>query len=223
MTIIEQTTAVNPQQRPRRSRRRRIITLICTPVGAAALAAAGWTVLHDEPRKAATFGCVADGVSSVLANDGTPPVEACRAEWEGGNMLEGVRSSPPLAAGINSRALVEVIVAERPDACKEAGMSEWIGQGDYEAVGSVVVRSARVAFLDRYKSTGNGCATEQDWRTALGEGLQQSGITWTVEVNQVEPDRRCFDVGSLDPTTRIVTLVGVPGDYSIGCDPRTGC
>ena len=187
---------------------------------AVALAAAGWAVLHDEPREVAAFGCIADGVTAVLPNDGTPPVEACQAEWESGNMLEGVTNAPPLAACISSSALIEVIVAESPDACEQAGMSEWTGQADYATVGAAV-RAVRVSFHDRYDATGNGCATEQDWRTALG--AQPSVEAWTIDADQVEADRRCFDVGSIDPRKLTVTLIGVPGDYSIGCDPRTGC
>lgn len=219
MTTIEATKAANPQL-PGRSRRRRVIALLGVPVAAVALAAAGWAVLYEEPREIATFGCVADGGSSELPNDGTPPIEACRAEWESGNMLEGVTTAPPLAACISSSALIAVIVAEGPDACEQAGMSKWTEQADFESVGAAV-RAVRVSFHDRYQATGNGCASEQDWRTALGR--QPGAETWTIDADQVKADRRCFDVGSIDPRNLTVTLTGVPGDYSIGCDPRTGC
>lgn len=135
-------------------------------------------------------------------------------------MVEGVTTAPPLAACVNSRSSIEVIVAERPHACEEAGMGEWTGQRDYEAVGAAV-RAVRVSFHDRYDATGNGCATEQDWRAALDS--QPGAEGWAIEVEQVEPDRRCFDPGSIDPTTRTINIIGVPGNYSIGCDPRTGC
>lgn len=135
-------------------------------------------------------------------------------------MLEGVTTAPPLAACISSGALIAVIVAEASDACEQAGMSEWTGQADYETVGAAV-RAARVSFHDRFDATGNGCATEQDWRAALGR--QPDAERWTIDADQVEADRRCFDVGSIDPRTLTVTLIGVPGDYSIGCGPRTGC
>lgn len=219
ITTIEATRTADPQL-PGRSHRRRVIALVGIPVAAVALAAAGWVVLHDEPREVVAFGCVADGVSAVLPNDGTPPLEACLAEWESGNMLEGVTTAPPLAACISSSALIEVIVAESPDACEEAGMGEWTGQADYETVGAAV-RAVRVSFHDRYDATGNGCATEQDWRTGLGR--QPGAEAWTIDADRVESDRRCFDLGSIDPGTLTVTLIGVPGDYSIGCDPRTGC
>lgn len=219
MTTIEATRTANSQI-PGRSRRRRVIALIGVPVAAVALAAAGWAVLHDEAREAASFACVADGVTSVLPNDGTPPVEACRSEWEAGNMIEGVTTAPPLAACVNDSEAVQVIVADGPDACEAAGMGEWTDQPDYEMVGSAV-RAVRVSLHDRYDATGNGCATEQDWRTALGS--QPGTESWIIDADQVESDRRCFDVGSIDPTNRTVTLIGVPGDYSIGCDPRTGC
>lgn len=219
MTTIAATTTAEPEV-PGRSRRRRLLMLLGAPVAAVALAAAGWSVLHEEPREVAAFGCVADGVTSVLPNDGTPPVEACRAEWESGHMLEGVTTAPPLAACVSSRGAIEVIVAESPDACEEAGMGEWTGQAAYEAVGAAV-RAARVSFHDRYDATGNGCATELDWRTALG--ARPGAEAWTIVADPVEADRRCFDVGSIDPRDSTVTLIAVPGDFSIGCDPRTGC
>lgn len=217
MTTIEATRTADSQI-PGRSRRRRVIALIGVPVAAVALAAAGWEVLHDEARDAAAFACVADGVTSVLPNDGTPPVEACQSKWEAGNMLEGVTTAPPLAACVNDSAAVEVIVADGPDACEAAGMGEWTDQPDYEAVGSAV-RAVRVSFHDRYYATGNACATEQDWRAGLGN--QPGAEGWTIEVT--EPVRRCLDVISIDPVSKTVTLIGFPGDSSIGCDPRTGC
>lgn len=219
MTIIEATRTEDPQL-PGRSRRRRVIALIGVPIAAVALAAAGWAVLQEEPREVAAFGCVADGVTAVLPNDGTPPVEACRAAWESGQMLEGVTTAPPLAACVSASAVIEVIVAEGPDACEEAGMGQWTGQADYEKVGAAV-RAVLVSFHDRFDATGNGCATEQDWRAALGR--QPGAETWTIDADQVEANRRCFDVGSIDPRNLTVTLIGVPGDYSIGCDPRTRC
>lgn len=221
MTIIEATPAVDTEQRPRQSRRRRAVALIGLPVAAMALAAAGWAVLRDEAREAVAFGCRADGVTAVLPNDGTSPLKACQSQWKSGNMVEGVTTAPPLVACVSdSPAVVVVIAADGPHACEAAGMGEWAGQSDYEAVGAGV-RAVRVSFHDRYDATGNGCATEQDWKTALGS---QPGVdAWSIDVDQVEPDRRCFDVGSIDPSTRTVTITGVPGDYSIGCDPRTGC
>lgn len=219
MTIIEATRATD-RHPPGRSRRRRVVALIGVPVAVVTLAAAGWAVLRDEAREAAAFACVADDVTSVLPNDGTPPVEACQSVWEAGGMLSGVTTAPPLVACVNDSAAVVVIAADGPNACEAAGMGEWTGQPDYEAVGAAV-RAVRVSFHDRYDETGNGCATEQDWRTGLG--AQPGAEAWTIDVDQVEPGRRCFDVGSIDPTTRTVTLIGVPGDESIGCDPRTGC
>jgi hypothetical protein len=127
-----------------------------------------------------------------------------------------------LVACVHDSAVVVVVViaADGPDACEVAGMGVWAGQPGYEAVGAAL-RAARVSFHDRYKATDNGCATEQDWRTALGS--QPSAEAWIIAVDQIELDRRCFDVGSIDPATRTVTIIGVPGNYSIGCDPRTGC
>ncbi len=222
MTIIEATTAVNPgpQQRPRRPRRRRAVALIVAPVATAALAAAGWAVLRTEATEAHSFACVTDGVVTILPNDGTSPVEACKSAWESGAMIQGVTTAPPLVACVNEGGAVEILVDHGPDSCDSAGMGEWTGQAEYEAAGAAV-RAALVSFHDRLESTGNACATEADWRAALREQTAVHG--WTIEVNQVEPDRHCFDVGSIDPTTKTMTLIGHPGDDSIGCDPRTGC
>lgn len=220
MTIIDEVTHANGDlARPRRTRR--ALKLLVVPA-AALLAAAGWVVLRDEATEAAAFACVADGVTSVLPNDGTSPIDACRALWEVGGMRPGVTTAPPLAACVNNAGAVVVMAAEKADACQAAGMGAWAGQAEYEAFGSAV-RSALVSFHDRSKSTGDRCATEQDWRTSLGDYLQQRGVRWQLEVDQVEPDRRCFGVGSIDPTTMTVRLVGHPGNESIGCDPRTGC
>ncbi len=220
MTIIDGATrASGDPGRPRRTRR--ALKLLVIPA-AALLAAAGWVVLREEATEAAAFACVADGITSVLPNDGTPPIDACRALWEAGSMQSGRTTAPPLAACVNTAGAVVVIAAEKADACEAAGMGAWAGQAEYEVVGSAV-RSALVSFHDRFKSTGDGCATEQDWRAALDDYLQQSDVRWHLEVNQVEPDRRCFGVGSIDPTTMTVTLVGHPGNESIGCDPRVGC
>lgn len=220
MTIIDQATdAAGHPSGPRR--RRRALKLLVVPA-AALLAAAGWAVLRDEATEAAAFACLADGVTAVLPNDGTPPVDACRALWEAGSMQEGVTTAPPLAACVSDPGVVVVIAAEEPDACEADGMGTWAGQADYEAIGAAV-RGALVSFHDLARATGDRCATEADWRAALGDHLDGGDEGWHLEVDRVEPDRYCFGVGSIDPTTKTVTLLGHPGDESIGCDPRTGC
>ncbi|MGH9186947.1 MAG: hypothetical protein ACRD0U_14195 [Acidimicrobiales bacterium] len=89
MTLIESTTATVPPTR-RRLGRRRAVALVGVPAAAVLLAAAGWAALHQQARDAAAFSCVADGVTAVLPNDGTPrrwrparthgkPEECCRA------------------------------------------------------------------------------------------------------------------------------------------------
>jgi hypothetical protein len=219
MTIIETTTTAD-QPRPRRSRRRRVVALIGVPIAATVVIAAGWAALREDARESVSFACVADGVTAILPNDGSSPLEACRSLWETGGMVIGSTSAPPLVACVDNRSAVLVIEGASPDACQAKGMAAWTAQAEYEAMGAAV-RAARVSFHDRFEQTGNGCATEQDWRSELAD---QSGAQgWNIEVDQSVPQRRCYDIGSIDPTTRSVTLVAVPGDYSIGCDPRTGC
>lgn len=222
MTMIGQATREASGNQEQHPRGRRAVKLLVVPAATVLLAAAGWAALRDEATEAAAFACVADGTTAVLPNDGTSPVEACRAQWEAGNMQPGVATAPPLVACVGDEGAVEVIPAEGSGACDAAGLGEWTRQPEYEEVGTAV-REARVGFHDRYQAAGNGCATEQDWRAALDGVLEQAGSPWRLEVNRVEPERRCFDIGSLNPATRTVVLVGVPGDYSIGCDPRTGC
>lgn len=168
------------------------------------------------------FACVADGVTSVLPNDGTSPIDACRAQWESGAMVQGVTAAPPLAACLNDAGAVVVIPAEVPDPCEAASMGEWTEQAEYEVAG-VAIRAALVSFHDRFNATGNACVTEQDWCRALEDHLGPDHAGWTLEVDQVEAGRRCFGLGSIDPTTLTVRLVGHPGNESIGCDPRTSC
>jgi hypothetical protein len=221
MTMIEEASGATAGGRIQPRRGRRAMKLLVVPA-VLVLAAAGWTVLRDEATEAAAFACVADGVTSILPNEGTSPIEACRAQWEAGAMVQGVTVAPPLAACVNDSGAVVVIPAESPNACDAANMGEWTGQAEYEAMGSAI-RAALVSFHDRFKATGNGCATEQDWRSALADHLGPDHAGWTLEVDQVEAGRRCFGLGSIDPMTMTVRLVGHPGNESIGCDPRTGC
>jgi hypothetical protein len=219
MRLIEEATDIGPTGESEHVRGRRAWKLLLAPPALALLAASGWVVLRHDATQAASFACVADGVTAVLSNDGTSPIDSCRSIWEAGAMHKGVTTAPPLAACVNDGGAVEVITADGPDTCEAAGMGEWAGQPEYEAVGAAV-RAARLSFHDRYNATGNGCVTEQDWRTALED--QPGTQAWNIKVNQVKPDRHCFAVGLIDPTTRTITVVGFPGDYSIGCDPRTG-
>ena len=216
MTAVIEPPA--PLTSPGQPRRRRRPVIFVAPVAAVLLAAAGWTALRDQTSEAAAFACVADGVVNVLPNDGTSPIEACRAAWESGAMSSGVPSSPDLVACVSGSGAIEVIEASGADPCGAAGKETWQGLDAYEDAGAAI-RSIRVGFHDRYKATGGACATEQDWRDALGDGLDE----WTVKTDDVQAGRRCFDVGSIDPVKRTILLVDVPGDDSIGCDPRTGC
>lgn len=223
MTFIESTTAetaaASPPARRRRSRRR-TVSLIAIPVASVLLIAAGWAVFHTEAREAVSFSCVADDVTAVLPNDGTSPVEACRAVWQSSGMVSGITTAPPLVACLNDGAAVVVIEGDGPSDCESAGMGTWTDQPAYETAGAGV-RAVLVSLHDRYIATGNGCATVKDWRSGLAEQPGTAG--WTIDVDQIESSRHCYEVSSIDPTMRMITLIGSPGDYSISCDPRTGC
>lgn len=81
--------------------------------------------------------------------------------------------------------------------------------------------SALVSFHDRYQVTGIGCASEADWSEALTPVLAPTG--WNIHVDLIEPNRHCFGFAAADLANLTVTLIGVPGDHSTDCDPRTGC
>lgn len=220
MTVIDAHQPTT-NRRPRRQRRRlaALVALGTVTVGAAAAAAVVGG--SEEATQAAAFACVADGVTAVLPNDGTPPVDACASMWEQGSMAEGVAAAPPLVACVNAKGAVEVVTGDGPSSCGDAGLvGPWAEEAEYAQVGEAV-RTALISFHDRYQATGNGCATEADWRQALTPALAPTG--WNIELDLVEPDRHCIAFGSADPTTRTVTVIGVPDDYSIDCDPRTGC
>lgn len=222
MAMIDNATNASSPARPRRRQRRRVITMMAIPAAIVLLAAAGRAVLRTEATEATAFACVADGTTAVLPNDGTPPVDACRSEWEAGAMVRGVTKAPPLAACVNDSGSVMVIPATGVDPCEEADMGTWAGQAEYQAIG-IAIRSALVSFHDRYQATGNGCVSAREWHTALEDRLGPTGKAWTIKVDEVEAGRRRFGVGSVDPTTMTITLIGHPDDYSIDCDPRTGC
>lgn len=221
MTTIQDTPG-ELSQRSKRSPRRRVMKLVVLPAAVIVLAAAGWAVSRQEQAtQVAGFACVGDSTEAILPNDGTPPVEACQAQWQAGHMRQGVTTAPPLVACVNGGGAVEVIPAEGPDACDAAGMATWTEGPEYVAAGTAV-RTAREAFHDRYAATGNACVTEQDWRSAL-ESLLTGVPEWSLNTVSVESGRRCFDVGGIDPTTHTIRIIGVPGANSIGCDPRRGC
>lgn len=202
-------------RRPPRRRRFRTVGVIAA---SAVLAAAGWGVLVDSPRSALTFRCVAGSNSAILANDGSAPVEACAQEWAAGRMVEGTTEAPPLVACVDGTASVAVITGADADACEEAGMRLWEDQERYRDVGNVV-REARVAFHARFDETGDGCATDADWE----EQLSSLHDGWALSFDRGGDGRRCFDLASIDLPTNTLRFVGVPGSFSIGCDPRSGC
>jgi len=155
-----------------------------------------------------------------MPNNGVSPIDQCADIWASGGMVASVTEAPPLVACVEKNGGVTVIEGTGEDACAAAGMAPWAGQPAYEEAGGAV-RQVLIAFHDRLKATGNGCATVDDWRGGLADQPGTSG--WHIAVNQVEPSRHCYEVGSIDPTSRTITLFGSPGDASIGCDPRTGC
>lgn len=220
MTLIAEAEQNLNDRRPPVRRKRRAATLVAVPALVGLLAAAGWATLRRDATQAAAFACVGEDVTAVLPNDGTPPIDACKALWEAGQMDAGRIAAPPLAACVSDAGTIEVIIVESNSACEARGMGTWTGQDDYGAVGAAV-REARVSLHDRYRATGNGCATVQDWQERLAPRLVAAG--WTFEIDRVEPDRRCFGVGYLEPVKKRIVLIGVPGDFSISCDPRTGC
>lgn len=232
MTTIENATRHPDEQRDEQlggptkasdsSARRRRLLLLAAPVAAIGLAAAGWTAFHSEPTQAAAFTCSSDDNTVVLDNDGSSPLEACRAIWATGTMADGV-TSPDLVECVSEPGSVAVIVREDAGACAAAGMAEWTGQQEYQTVGTAV-RDARISFHDTFAASGDGCATVEDWELELGGRLDQVVSGWSIEATFADPGRdECFALGTIDPTTDTVTVIGVQDTHSIGCDPRTGC
>lgn len=223
MATIDQTEEHLRAPRGHRRRIRWAVPVLVLSVGATT--AAGWAALGRDANDTVSFACVADdgNVTSVLPNDGTSPVDACAEEWASGAMVSNVTVAPPLAACVSSTGAVTVIEALGQESCEAAGMAPWEDLADFEAVGRAV-RSARVTLHDRHKATGNACAEESDWRELMGSQLSaQRAGDWNIEADQVQADRRCYDVGEIRAGDRTLVLIGVPDNHSIGCDPRTGC
>ncbi len=223
MTIIDGTEVRD--RAPQRRRRRARWAMPVLVLGVGATTAAGWAVLSRDAEDTVSFACVADdgNVTSVLPNDGTSPVEACAEEWASGAMVRDATVAPPLVACVSSTGAVTVIEALGQAPCEAARMAPWDDLADFEAVGRAV-RAARVKLYDRHAATGNACAEEGDWRELLGSQLPVQGAgDWSIEADQIQPGRRCYDVGEIRTGDRTVVLVGVPDNHSIGCDPRTGC
>lgn len=204
----------------RSRRRRRLVAVGAAPVVVVALAAAVWAVGRSDAGRASSFSCVGPGATVVLPNDGESPVDACRALWAEGAVVPGVTTAPSLIACVEESGNVAVIESDGVEPCSAVDGVPWSEQPAYEAIGAAV-RATRVEMHDRYLATGDGCATVADWRRGLGD--QPGARNWTVTVESHEPAGRCFDVGTIDPVDRRITLVAVAGDHSIGCDPRTGC
>jgi hypothetical protein len=207
---------------PKKAGRRRWPLWIGAVAIAAGGTAAGWAFLR-EPTHASSFGCVADDVTSVLPNDGTSPLEACKRMWEDGAMTTGVTKAPPLVACVSPDGPVLVIEQKTDRSCEDEGMAPWTEERDYLAVGRAV-KSGRIWFHDRSKETGQKCVSATDWRSRLTAELRSEELHgWDIRVDQIEPDRHCYEVAEIDPTKRSIRVIGVPGDESLGCDPRTGC
>lgn len=212
--------SIDEQRSALRRRVRRRVTMVAMPVVAVVLAAAGWAILRDGATEAMSFACAGPGVTAIVPNDGTPPIDSCQDLWESGGLAPGVTSAPPLAACVAEGMTVMVVEAEGDDGCAGVDGEPWADQPEYEAIGRAIT-AVRADLHDRYQRTGDGCATEDDWTSGLAARPEADG--WTVEVEQTDPDHRCFDVSEADPTTRRIVLLSSAGDHSIGCDPRTGC
>lgn len=204
-----------------RSRPRRRLVWVGVALAAMSAGAAAWAVL-SQPEHGAAFSCEAPGVTAVLPNDGTPPIDACARLWERGEMVEGTRERPDLVACVTQRAAISVVRRGDVGSCEEAGMATWREEGVYLAVGRAV-RDARIFFHDQAEEVGGGCVTAGQWKERLRHELatQEAG-EWRLETNQIEPGRRCYDVAEINPVARTILIIGVPG-AGIGCDPRTGC
>ena len=227
MAVIQEAPEPAPSPPPRRRRARWTVPGVVLAVGVTT--ATGWAVVSreeaDNTVNTVSSACVADEgrVISVLPNDGTSPIEACARAWESGSMVQGVTQAPPLTACVSSSGVVTVIEGTGEQSCETADMAPWEDLAAFEAVGQAV-RSVRVAFHDRHAATGDGCAEESDWRDLLGAELRDQGTSdWAIEAYQIESDRHCYDVSEIVPSTRTIVLIGIPGEHSIGCDPRTGC
>jgi hypothetical protein len=218
MELIEAGSPGSAEEQVRRMPYR--VALVAVPAVAMVLAAAAWAALRTEAREAVAFSCVTEGVMAVLPNDGTPPVDACRGVWESGGMVVGVTAAPDLVACINGASAIQVIEGTGPDDCAAAGLGPWDDQAAFVAAGAAL-RDVRIDLHDRAATTGDVCATVADWERGLA--AQPGTVGWKVEVDQVEEGRHCYDVGMVDPGSRSITVIGVPGNASIGCDPRTGC
>ena len=204
----------------RRKRRRRRIAVVGAPIVVVALAAAAWAVLREDATEATSFACIAPDVVAAIPNDGSSPIEVCRDLWEQGVIVPGASEAPSLVACVDERGMVAVVESHGQETCAERGWALWTDQPAYEAVGRAIT-VVRTDLHDRFKATGNGCATVADWRDGLAN--QPDAQDWTIEVDDGSSDANCYDVSTVDPTARRVTLLGARAEYSIGCDPRTGC
>lgn len=214
------TTTTPASQRTRRPRRWLAATAV---IATGAVAAAGWAVTQRDADDTAAFMCQGRGAMVVLPNDGTPPIDACRSVWAQGSIDPDARSAPPLVACVASTGTVVVIAETGDDTCATNGMSRWKDEADFTAVGAAI-RDAKIDLHDRMATTGSGCASVADWRSRIMPSLNAAGVDgWTITSDRIEPDRNCFGVASIKPASRTIELIGVPGDHSIDCDPRTGC
>lgn len=223
MSFIENNPSNNDQaiaETARSSKRRKVAALVAVPVAAALLAAAGWSVFQSDASEASSFSCETDDVQAALPNFGGSPLEECATLWQSGGMVPGVTTAPSLVACLDGRSSVVVIEGANQSVCESRGMVAWKDQPEYEAAGQSV-RKVLESLHDRYNETGNGCATVADWRSGLADQPGTQG--WTVKVDQVDPSFTCYWPSSVDPTSRTVTILGQPGDFSISCDPRKGC
>lgn len=210
------------------SRRRRRVAIIAAPIIVIALAAATWAVTRTPASNGYSLSCNANGVTTVITNDGAPPLEACAKLWRTGVMKPDVHTAPPLVACV-SHGAVAVIPGRGAADCTKQHMTLWAGQADSHDTGSVArsnyksvgaaVQSVRYALFERFKRTGNYCATEHDWRSQLA--AQPALHDWTIAL--VAPKYRgpgpCFDLADTDLGTHTIRLIPMGDQHSFVCAP----
>ena len=225
-------TAKSPHTAASRSHRRRRVAIIAAPIVVIALAAATWAVTRTPATNAVMLSCNAKDVISVIPNDGTPPLEACADQWRTGVIKPDVHTAPPLVACV-SHGAVAVIPGRGAADCTKQNMTLWAGQAgdhgtgskdrnDYRSVGAAT-QAVRYALFERFKRTGNYCATEHDWRSQLA--AQPALHDWTITL--VAPEYRgpgpCFDLADTDLGTRTIRLVPRGKESFLCAPPKFPC
>ena len=202
--------------------RKRIVAMLVAPIVVVGLAAAGWTALRSGPATETwSFACVTDqddGVTTILANDGSDPVAACAAIWKVGGMAVDVHEAPQLVACVRDTH-VEVREGSTTDDCASYGLALWDEQPVWAETGAAV-RSARQAAYDASRHGAPTCMSVADWETAVAS--QNAIAEWDLKVDSA-PDRNCYDLAGANPSHETVHVVAVSATASFACSPEDGC